>query len=653
MATLVFDIETDGLLDSVTKLHCVAVSNVHTGETVTYYDGPIRHPTRQGSLDDFCRRISGNSTDLWVGHNILGYDLPCLRKLYPDLDLSKLRTFDTLVVSRVQYFNLADRDFRSKNRELISRGMVGLHGLEAWGLRLQVPKLPKPDFDTLTVGMLEYCIQDVRTNVSLFLKEWADTQNGAVPWVSLEQEFSQCIDQVMRAGVLFDYPASEKLERVLKVAKLEAEEDLRNYPEFGDWEEHYVTPKKKIAKTRKVIFNPTSRTDIEYVLLNRLGFQKKIRTHPRGLPPPPAKEKEKMRKYLQKCVLTAPEGSDPLRLLDLTDTGKAKISEDTLEAIEEQVPAAKALGRLFMLQKRLSQLRSLQIAVQKDGRIYGQIGHNGTVSGRCNHFQPNMTQYPAVDKPYGKEFRNLFVASVGCRIVGADAKGLELRGLSHFLSPYDGGAYALSCVEGDPHTVNQQNAGLATRAQAKTFIYALVYGAGAAKLGLIVGRGEVEGRGLKERWISSTPGATEFFESIPETLLKRGQAEYRENSFTGSKKLVLRPNAHLRGLDGRPLYIRAMHSAPNTLIQSWGAVVMKRVTVQVFREAAAKGWKLGKDWRMVLHVHDEFQCEVREGIADAFKETVLSCFNKAGEDLRCRVRIDGDAKVGTTWAETH
>ena len=327
--------------------------------------------------------------------------------------------------------------------------------------------------------------------------------------------------------------------------------------------------------------------------------------------------------------------------------------EETFDALSDRVPAAAALGRLFMIQKRLGQLKGLQTAVQKDGRIRGQIAHNGAVSGRCTHFKPNMTQYPAVDKPYGPEFRSLFCVDSGMVMLGFDAQGLELRGLAHFLAPHDGGAYADACVTGDPHTVNQHNAGLATRAEAKTFIYATIYGAGARKLGLIVGRGEAEGKALKETWVKNTTGATEFFESIPRILLERGQAFYKENSFTGKKRLMLKPNAHLRGVDGRPLYIRALHSAPNTLIQSWGAVVMKKTTVLLFQGASQKGWVLGKDWKCVLSVHDELQCEVKAEIADEFKATALACFNEAGVSLRLRVRIDGSAKAGATWAETH
>jgi hypothetical protein len=398
MARLVFDIEADGLLDTVTKVHCVCVMDADTKKPELYYDGAIQHPDRKGGMSDFLLRLEG-SKDLWVGHNINQYDFPCLQKIYPGLRTDHLQTFDTLVASRVLYFNLADRDFRSGNRDIIERGLVGLHGLEAWGVRMGVPKKPQPDFSALSREMLDYCVADVRANLALFLKEWEETQQGELRFVTLEQKFSRAMDKIMSAGVGFDYEGAHKLDLKLKADRLDAEADLHNYPEFGDWTEEYETEKLRIKKSRKVIFNPTSRKHIEYVLIERLAFQKMIRIHPKGRPCPPAKDEDKMRKWLRECTTTAPQGADPRRLLELTDTGKAKIDEEVLEAIEDQVPAARALGRLFMIQKRIAQLRGLMLACGNDGRIHGQIGHNGTVGGRCNHFKPNLAQCPAVDKP--------------------------------------------------------------------------------------------------------------------------------------------------------------------------------------------------------------------------------------------------------------
>src|SRR5690606_22039398 len=104
----------------------------------------------------------------------------------------------------------------------------------------------------------------------------------------------------------------------------------------------------------------------------------------------------------------------------------------------------------------------------------------------------NVAQTPRVGTPYGADCRACFVASPGYVLVGCDAEGLELRMLAHYMAPYDGGAYVEAVVNGrkedetDVHNVNKRAAGLNKRDSAKTFIYALIYGAGDYKLGEIV-----------------------------------------------------------------------------------------------------------------------------------------------------------------------
>ena len=141
----------------------------------------------------------------------------------------------------------------------------------------------------------------------------------------------------------------------------------------------------------------------------------------------------------------------------------------------------------------------------KNGRIHGQVNTNGAVTGRCTHGYPNVAQVPAVRAPYGTECRQLFKASDGYDLVGCDASGLELRMLAHYLASFDGGQYAKELLTGDIHTVNQTAAGLENRDQAKTFIYAFLYGAGDARIGEIVGGSAREGKLLKRKFLSSLP----------------------------------------------------------------------------------------------------------------------------------------------------
>ena len=123
--------------------------------------------------------------------------------------------------------------------------------------------------------------------------------------------------------------------------------------------------------------------------------------------------------------------------------------------------------------------------------------------------------------------------------------------LAHYLN--DEG-YTNEILNGDIHTANQNLAGLESRDQAKTFIYALLYGAGDAKLGSVVGRGRAHGKGLRQR----------FFDGLPsfKKLTDRVQREAK--------------SGFVKALDGRKLTVRSEHAALNTLLQGAGAIVMKK-----------------------------------------------------------------------------
>jgi len=261
----------------------------------------------------------------------------------------------------------------------------------------------------------------------------------------------------------------------------------------------------------------------------------------------------------------------------------------------------------------------------KNGRIHGRVNTNGAVSGRCTHNRPNMAQVPASRAPYGKECRELFTAPKGKVLVGADASGLELRCLAHYLWRWDNGAYAKKILEGDIHTENQQAAGLETRDQAKTFIYAFLYGAGDGKIGEIVRGTNRDGRRLKDS----------FFERMP--AIKR--------LVLAVEKSVKNHNL-LKGLDGRWLPCRSAHSALNLLLQSAGAVIMKQALI-CFAEDAQQPYELHGN------IHDEvqFSCDMEH--ADELGSLFCSSLDKAGEMLGFRCQLDGEYKIGNNWSETH
>jgi DNA polymerase-1 len=204
--------------------------------------------------------------------------------------------------------------------------------------------------------------------------------------------------------------------------------------------------------------------------------------------------------------------------------------------------------------------------------------------------------------------------------------------LAHYLAFYDGGAYAKTVIEGDIHSLNQEAAGLETRDQAKTFIYAFLYGAGDAKIGEIVGGSAREGQMLKRKFLSNLPALRKLQDAV-------------QRKVTNGGKLI--------GLDGRILPVRSSHAALNMLLQSAGAVTMKVALVQLFHRLNAMKWQHGREYSFVANVHDEFQAEVLPDKASVFGELAVNAIRQAGKELKLNVLLDGESKVGMSWKETH
>ena len=180
----------------------------------------------------------------------------------------------------------------------------------------------------------------------------------------------------------------------------------------------------------------------------------------------------------------------------------------------------------------------------------------------------------------------------------------------------------------DIHTVNQRAAGLDTRDQAKTFIYAFLYGAGDAKLGGIAEGPAGYGKLLKERFLDATPALKQLRVRIKDITSRR---------------------EWLKGVDGRILRIRSQHSALNTLLQGMGAIVMKYWLIEVAKNADAAEL----DWNPSANVHDEGQFEVKEEHVDQFKAICEAAFLTVSNDLDLACICTGSADHGNNWYETH
>ena len=571
MSQLVFDIETNGLNPSI--IWCIC--GIKDDKMFT-----LEMPTKEMWLE-----LMDGVTEV-IGHNIIRYDVPVVERL---LDVSiNCKMTDTLVMSR-----------------LYNPQLEGGHSLAAWGERLKFPKGDYHDWTTLTPEMVEYCQQDVRVTECLYKTLKQELDRFGDDSIDLEHSVQSAIARQITNGWLLDERKATDLVAQLQEKQNDLEEAVhekfRPLPTFVK----EIVPKYKKDGTLstvglKFLGDKWTQVDGTFSRIDWPEFNLGSR--------------QQIGRYLRLF------GWKPDKF---TETGQAIVDEKTLETVTD-IPEAQLIAEYLMVQKRIAQVQSWLDAIEDDGRVHGQVNACGAVTGRMTHSKPNMAQVPAVGAPYGYECRACWIVPDGHKLVGVDASGLELRMLASFMNDKE---YTNEILNGDIHTTNQNNAGLSTRAQAKTFIYAFLYGAGDAKIGSIVDGSQRTGARLRQRFLDNTPAL----------------AELRERVSVASQR------GYLRGLDGRCLHIRSEHSALNTLLQSAGAVVMKKA-LQIFTDYAPK-WNL--TYKLLGSIHDEYQIEAPEDQADKVGWLMVECIKAAGVALDLKCPLDGEYKVGNNWAETH
>ena len=586
---LVIDVETNGFLDKLDFKIHCVVFKDIETEEVYSYNP-----------DNLTKSLQLlNKATLLVGHNIQGFDLPALKKYFNFNYTGEI--LDTLLCSRLIYTNRQELDFQIKD---VPPKLIGRHSLESWGYRLGLRKGDFQEFNTFdewTLDMQDYCERDVEVTYKLYQQIIAT--NYSKEAIELEHKFAHWIRKQERFGVYFDESSAENLLSILTKRRLQLEENLAVV--FPDWQQsqgykRYKRDNKKkgikagvavrIFKTVK--FNPNSRDHIAN-RLQTLGWKPK----------------------------------------DFTSTGKPEVSEKILNSLE--YPEAKVISEYLMIQKRLGQLsdgEQAYLKLTKKGKIYGQVNTNGAVTGRCTHFNPNLAQVCSSHLPYGKELRSLFTATSDMDMCGVDFSGLELRVVAHYLCVYDNGYFLKTLLEDDIHTTNQKLLGLSTRNKAKTFIYAWLYNAGNQKLGEILKVSSDEARRIRETFEKKLPALKNLKDAVASKF---------------------RRNGYINGLDKRKLICRAEYSSLNTLVQSAGSLLVKQGTIILNEELHKAGFKWGKDYAQVLHIHDEIQFVVKKDKVEKFKEITKSIFKKTQDHFNFRCPLDGEIKVGNNWSDTH
>ena len=580
MVKVVFDIETNGLNPSV--IWCIAAKIVGRWDEPTTFE--------PGNVKDFIPWLQENEVEVLIGHNIINFDIPVIERLlnftwWGDIE-------DTLVMSRMD-----------------SPSRKGGHSLDAWGERLGNAKgdfgKKEDAWGSYNQEMLEYCIQDVKVTYSLY--SLLTKQKLSEDAITMEYEVAKIIHQQKLNGWEFNTRDAITLQAELKSEMFKAEDEVREVfvplPTFVS----LSFPSKPYKKDGTVAASFQRQLDAQAYLDLEEGWGKI--TYPEF--------NLGSRKQIARHLIHF--GWEPV---EFTEGGVPQVSETILENVEFH--EGKLIARYLMLQKRLGLVSSWIEAAGVLDRIHSYINPIGAVTNRMTHSKPNLAQVPANGSPYGEECRKLFKVREGYKLVGCDASGLELRMLAHYMNNEK---YTKEVVDGDIHTANQVAAGLESRSQAKTFIYAFLYGAGDGKIGEIVGGTGGDGKRLKKNFLANTPALKDLRDRVTK-LSEQGTIE---------------------GLDGRKLHIRSPHAALNTLLQSAGAIIMKRALVIL--DGYARQYNI--DYKFVGNIHDEIQTEVIEDKAEFFGTLAVGSIIEAGTYYEMNCPLDAEYQVGDDWSQTH
>ena len=410
----------------------------------------------------------------------------------------------------------------------------------------------------------------------------------------LEHRVAEILTEQEIHGWTFDEQKGQQLESYLRREMEETVDILRGQFPFVGGKMFVAKRNNKStgyiegAESQRLIeFNPTSRDHIAWILQNRLN----------------------------------------ITLTQTTTTGKLIIDEITLKEISH--PFCKLCAKALDLKKKLGMISQGVNAWLKLCTAKGRIHHHCSVSTntfRCAHRKPNLAQVPA--EP---QFRELFTATPGHVMVGADLSGIELRMLAHYLGRYDGGRYADILLNDDIHQVNADKIGISRR-QVKTVTYAFLYGAGNLKLGLSYDpqlapdKASKKGAEIRKAYVKAIDGLADLLEAV------------KQKSTAG----------YLLAIDSRRVLVDSTHKALNYLLQCSAGIIAKRWMV-----IADENIRYNSHTHQLAFVHDELQYETKPDNARILMSILEESAKLAGEYYNLRCPIAAEAKSGKSWAEVH
>ena len=545
MSKYVFDIETNGLYP--TEIWMLVLQDVATKEIFSYSD----HTDKVPSMDEGLNRLS--NAKVIAGHNIIGFDLPIMKRLLGWEPTEATRVWDTLLMS-----------------QLCKYQRPHMHGLAGWGKFFDFAKgeFGKQDdaWDSYNDEMLAYCIRDVELNTMVYerVSKEASILMKQDPMflqaLQLEHDFATVNAEITKNGWKFDMKRAEALESEIldkmeyieeqlnpqlgKVAVMRGNREVdRLIKKNGDYYKSVIDwfeLAEDVKASNGDISGPYTRVEFNDVQLGQLDHVKKFLLD-KGWKPDD---------YTVKKINGAWIKQSP------------KLTESSLKPLGT---LGSHIGDYYMLRNRLATVEGWMASVLdesefNDGRLHGSMFGIGTPSFRCRH--RTIVNVPGVDSPYGKELRTLLACEKGMKVVGADSAGNQFRGLCHYIGDE---VFTAKVLASDIHQVNADILGI-TRPQAKTFIYAYLFGAGPAKLGeAITGKKSAKvGKQADETFRATLPGLKVLKDKLSD--------EFRMTSMKTGQPFI-------QGADGRRVMVGSEHQTLNYLLQSLEGITCKAAIV--------------------------------------------------------------------------
>lgn len=591
------DIEADDLDAKVIWVMCWEnVKTKETGYCITY-----------DQIRSFFEKTKGS---YYIGHNIIKFDAPVLNRL-AGTKLSMSYLIDTLVLSTLYYPSIQ-----------------GGHSLDAWGERTGKAKIHFNDWSKLSDEMITYCKQDVAITASLYrrlaktMAKIGFTEKSCY----IQHHITHILHKQQKTGFYFNGPEAMVFYQNLRKLEEQLQDEVRQaFPA----EKILVRHGDVFTKTgheRSIYLRDCERYEIRLSDDGRRYEAFEYVSFNLGSP------KQRVEKLLELGWVNDPD--------EVTKTGQPKPFEknDLVPSLKRfletcDVPQVALIAKWMAINGRANMVNTwLENWNESDSCIHGKIFVADTL--RFRHQAPNTANIPAVrvskagevllgsEGYYTYEARNLWTARPNRVLVGTDAAGLELRMLAHYLNRPN---FTDQVVNGDPHQYNADVVGI-TRPNAKTLLYAIMYGAQGPKVAKTIGCSVKEGIKVRQQFLDRL-GLTEVMnEAIEEQRVGR---------------VFL--------LDGSGVVCPSPHAALNYKLQGGGARVMAQAAI--FLDGYIR--RAGLDSLKVGDIHDEWQYDCHPDDASEHARLSVQAIRDAGEELNLNVPLDGEAKQGKTWAETH